>query len=423
MTVAMNQVENPDKQGIVVSPMSDQPSQTAVLLETANTHLYPNYAQPPLVIDHGRGAQLWDTEGRRYIDFYAGIAVSILGHAHPHLTAAIAAQAQKVMHLSNYYYTAPNLELAGRLCALTKMDRAFFCNSGTEAMEASLKLARRHFFDAGQEERHVIVAFENSFHGRTMGSLAATGQKKYRGGFGPLSPALHAPYGDLEATKALLDDRVAAIVVEPVQGEGGVVPAPDGFLRGLRELCDASGTLFIADEIQTGIGRTGSFLGCQRDGVRPDIVALAKALGGGFPIGAMLCTDSLKGTLPPGSHGTTFGGNPLASAAALAVLDVVERDGLVERAAHLGTSLATRLAEMAQRHACVTTSRGVGLLQGLVLRDPSQGANILSRLRESGLLVTFAGGVALRVTPPLTITDAELAEGLQILDTVLGEFS
>lgn len=397
------------------------PVNAAELLETAQKHLYPNYAQPPLIIDHGRGAQLWDTDGRRYVDFYAGIAVSTLGHAHPRLVTAISEQAARVMHLSNYYYTAPNLVLAGRLCALTGMDRAFFCNSGTEAMEACLKLTRRSFYDAGAVDRNVILAFDSSFHGRTMGSLAVTGQNKYREGFGPLTGVVHAPYGDLTRVAELLSDKVAGVVVEPVQGEGGVVPAPPGFLKGLRELCDKSGALLIADEIQTGVGRTGKFLAFDHEGVRPDLVALAKALGGGFPIGAMLCRSGLEKVLPPGSHGTTFGGNPLASAAALAVLSVVEEEGLVERAALLGQKLAASLAALASKHASVTSARGKGLLQGLVLTDPTQGPHFVSALREAGLLVTFAGGVALRITPPLNITEAELSEGLQILDTVLGD--
>jgi acetylornithine/N-succinyldiaminopimelate aminotransferase len=396
------------------------PVNAAELLETAQKHLYPNYAQPQIIIDHGRGAALWDTEGRRYVDFYAGIAVSTLGHAHPRLVSAIAEQAARVMHLSNYYYTAPNLELAGRLCALTGMDRAFFCNSGTEAMEASLKLTRRYFFDAGSPDRNVILAFDNSFHGRTMGALAATGQKKYREGFGPLTGVVHAPYGDLARVQELLSDKIAGVVVEPIQGEGGVIPAPPGFLKGLRELCDKSGALLIADEIQTGIGRTGTFLAFDHEGIKPDVVALAKALGGGFPIGAMLCRKGLEKVLPPGSHGTTFGGNPLASAAALAVLSVVEEEGLVERAGRLGQTLSESLAALASKHACVASARGKGLLQGLVLTDPAQGPHFVSALREAGLLVTFAGGVALRITPPLNITDAELSEGLQILDTVLG---
>ncbi len=418
-------VEKPQKSEIVGSPMtkSADSSDTQAVLESAKSHLYPNYAQPDLVMSHGQGAQLWDTEGRRYIDFFAGIAVSALGHAHPKLVAAVAEQAGRLLHLSNYYYTGPNIQLAAKLCALTGFDRAFFCNSGTEANEAALKLTRRHFFDQDQKEREVILAFDNSFHGRTMGSLTATGQPKYRTGFGPIGGVVHAPYGDLEATRALLSDKVAGIIVEAIQGEGGVLPAPDGFLLGLRELCDQSGALLILDEIQTGVARTGQFLACQHVGVMPDVVTLAKALGGGVPIGAMLCREGLSGALPPGSHGTTYGGNPLASSAALAVLTVIEEEDLLNRVVQVAGRLEAKLDLLVGKHGCLAMRRGQGLLQGLVLTDSSQGGALLTALREAGLLVTFAGGVALRLTPPLNISDAELDEGLSILDQVLGAFS
>jgi acetylornithine/N-succinyldiaminopimelate aminotransferase len=416
------EVEMLQKEEIVGFPMAGESTQDA-LLKTASAHLYPNYAQPPLVIDRGQGAQLWDKEGKRYIDFFAGIAVSSLGHNHPALVGAISRQAEKLMHLSNYYYTEPNIRLAGELCRQGQMDRVLFCNSGTEAMEASLKLVRRFFFDRGQPERDTVIAFDNSFHGRTLGSLAATGQKKYREGFGQLSGAVHAPYGDLEAVRALMSDRIAAIVVEPVQGEGGVIPAPPGFLAGLRTICDERGALLILDEIQTGVGRTGAFLACHHVSLKPDVVTMAKGLGGGFPIGAMLCTEALSGALPPGSHGTTFGGNPLASAAALAVLETIESSALLARVRSLTQTFESRLDHIAANCASVDFRRGQGLLQGLVLKDPSQGSALLSALRDAGLLVTFAGGTTLRLTPPLTITDAELEEGLGILEKVLGGFS
>jgi acetylornithine/N-succinyldiaminopimelate aminotransferase len=414
-------VEKQAKREIVAAPMSA--STNDPLLEKARAHLYPNYAQPALVIDRGKGAQLWDTQGNRYIDFFAGIAVSTLGHGHPALVKAISEQAEKLIHLSNYYYSAPNILLAEKICSLTGMDRAFFCNSGTEAIEASLKLTRRYYFDRGSPNRKVILAFENSFHGRTLGALAATGQMKYREGFGSLDGVVHAPYGDLSAVRSLMNDSVAGVIVEPVQGEGGVLPAPPGFLKGLREVCTESGALLLIDEIQTGVGRTGAFLACHHEGVRPDVVAMAKGLGGGFPIGAMLCTEELAGALPPGSHGTTYGGNPLASAAALAVLRTVESQQLVQRARELGSKLEKKLESMSLKSAAVASIRGKGLLQGIVLRDPSQGLPLLAALRDAGLLVTFAGGTTIRITPPLAITDAELDEGLAILESVLGGFS
>ncbi len=391
------------------------------LVQIAEANLYPNYRQPPLVISHGKGVQLWDTEGRRYLDLYAGIAVSTLGHAHPKLVAAIAEQAGKVLHLSNYFYNEPNVRLSAQLTRLAGMDRVFFCNSGTEAMEAMLKLARRHFFDAGSPERVRVVAFDNSFHGRTMGALAVTGQKKYREGFGPLPAVSHVAYGDVAGVKAAMGPDVAGILFEPIQGEGGVAPAPAGFVKALRSIADEHGALLLADEIQTGVGRTGRFLGIEHEGVKPDAVVLAKGLAGGVPIGAMLCTKKLEGALPPGSHGTTFGGGPLASAAALAVLEVLEQEELMAKAAELGAHLAGRLSELAKKHEKhVAQARGRGLLQALVLRDEVDARDVLGRLRSAGVLMTLAGGQGLRLSPALVITQAELDEGLAVIDQVLG---
>ena len=314
----------PPVAGVAMPPgMSD----TDELVHSAQQHLYPNYRQPPLIMDHGQGCELRDKSGKRYLDLYAGIAVSTLGHAHPKLVQAIAEQAGKLLHTSNYFYNEPNVRLAEKLCALSKMGRAFFCSSGAEANEAMLKLARRHFHAQGETDRYRVIAFKSSFHGRTMGALAVTGQDKYRDGFGPLPGVTHVAYGDAAAVRAAMGPDVAAILVEPVQGEGGVVPAPDGFLAELRGIADERDALLLLDEVQTGIGRTGRFLACEHAGVKPDAVALAKALGGGVPIGAMLCREKLSGALPPGSHGSTFGGNPLASAAALCVLETIRVGG------------------------------------------------------------------------------------------------
>ena len=307
-------------------------TEQSTLLNLAQCHLYPNYQQSPFVLCRGQGSQLWDMDGKRYLDLCAGIAVNTLGHAHPRLVRAISEQAARLMHVSNYFYNEPNLRLAKRLCELTGYSRTFFCNSGTEAIEMSLKLARRHYTAAKDPNRYRIIAFENSFHGRTLGSLAVTGQPKYRNGFGPLMGVAHVPYGDLEAVREQLGSDVAGILVEPIQGEGGVISAPAGFLQGLRQIANEQGVLLLADEVQTGIGRTGRFLACGHSNVVPDIVALAKGLGGGFPMGAVLCNEALAAALPPGSHGTTFGGNPLASSAALAVLDVLIGDNLMEAA-------------------------------------------------------------------------------------------
>jgi acetylornithine/N-succinyldiaminopimelate aminotransferase len=389
------------------------------LVDTGSKYLYPNYRQAPTILVRGRGCELWDAEGKRYLDLYAGIAVSTLGHAHPRLVRAIAEQAEKLIHVSNYFYNEPNVRLAEKLCALTGMERALFSNSGAEAIEAMLKLVRRYFFTREQPERYRMIAFENSFHGRTLGALAVTGQAKYRDGFGPLPGVTHVPYGDLEAVRRAMAADVAGILVEPIQGEGGVVPAPPGFLTGLRALADEHGAMLLADEVQTGVGRTGSFLACQHDRVTPDAVALAKALGGGVPIGVMLCRARLIDALPPGSHGSTFGGNPLASAAALAVLSTLESENLVAGAAEKGELLARALRDLAARHpAVVSGARGRGLLQALILRDGIDARELLGQLREAGLLLTQAGSQGLRFSPPLVVTNAELEEGVAIVDRV-----
>jgi acetylornithine/N-succinyldiaminopimelate aminotransferase len=392
----------------------------AALVEVGQTYLYPNYRQPPLVLVRGEGRRVWDATGKAYLDLYAGIAVTALGHGHPDVVAALRRQAERLGHVANYFYNEPNVLLARELCQRAGFARAFFCNSGTEAIEALLKLARRHFFNQGQTGRYNIIAFERSFHGRTLGALAATGQAAYRDGFGPLPGVIHVPFGDAERVAAALDDTVAAVLVEPVQGEGGVIPAPSGFLDKLRELTSARGALLLADEIQTGIGRTGRFLGFDHSNVRPDAIALAKGLGGGVPIGAMLCQKHLETALPPGSHGSTFGGNPLASAAARAVLARIDADRLVERARDNGAYLAERLADLCRRHPkSVQSTRGLGLLQALVLQPGIDARRLLESLRDAGALLTVAGGTALRFSPALNIERSEIDEGAAIVDGVL----
>lgn len=392
----------------------------AALVEIGQTYLYPNYRQPPLVLVRGEGRRVWDATGKAYLDLYAGIAVTSLGHGHPDVVAALRRQAERLGHVSNYFYNEPNVLLARELCQRTGFARAFFCNSGTEAIEALLKLARRHFYNLGQTKRYNIIAFERSFHGRTLGALAATGQAAYRDGFGPLVGVVHVPFGDAEAVAARLDDSVAGVLVEPVQGEGGVLAAPPGFLEQLRSLTSASGALLLGDEIQTGIGRTGKFLGFDHAGVKPDAIALAKGLGGGVPIGAMLSQKHLEGALPPGSHGSTFGGNPLASAVARAVLARIESDKLVDRARDNGAYLGERLAELVKRHpSTLETSRGLGLLQALVLKPGVDARHLLESLRGAGVLLTIAGGSALRFSPALNIERYEIDEGVSIVDRVL----
>jgi len=395
-------------------------SSNTELVTLAHQHLYPNYRQPPMALVRGRGCELFDADGRRFLDLCAGVAVCSVGHAHPTLTHAIAEQAGRLMHVSNYFYNEPNIRLADELCRRTGFDRAFFCNSGTEANEALLKLARHHFFASGQKDRVRVVAFEDAFHGRSLGALSMTGTPKYREGFGPLGPVTHVPYGDADAVERAMGADVCAIIVEPVQGEGGVVSAPPGFLAKLRAIADEHGALLLADEVQTGIGRLGRFLGFDASGVRPDAVALAKGLGGGFPIGAMLTTEALSGALPPGTHGSTFGGNALASAAALAVLRVVDAENLVEGAASKGQALGELLQKVVTDlpEACVA-ARGQGLLRGLVLRQGLVARDLLPRIQEAGVLLIAAGEHVLRFAPPLVVTVAELEEGVRTVRSVL----
>ncbi len=399
--------------------MVDAPSED--LLALGQQRLYGNYRQAPIVLDHGRGCELFDVEGRRYLDLPAGVAVSALGHAHPKLTAAIAAQAGKLLHASNYFYNAENVRLADELCRTFGYDRALFCNSGAEANEAMLKLARRHFYAQGQKERYRIIAFNHSFHGRTMGAVAMTGNPKYQEGFGPpLAGITHVPYGDVAAVSAAMGDDVAAIIVEPVQGEGGVLPPPPGYLAELRRLADQHGALLLVDEVQTGVGRTGRWLGQEHDGVKGDAISLAKGLGGGVPVGAMLVTEKLAGALPPGTHGSTFGGNALASIAARTVLRAVAEEGLIEAAEQRGAQLGEGLAMLAEKHPKLAIGeRGRGLLRGLVLAPGLDPRTLLNTTREHGVLLTAAGANVLRFTPPLVITEAQVAEAIERVDAAL----
>ena len=394
---------------------------SAELLATASKRLYPNYKPAPIVFARGKGCELFDVEGRRYLDLCAGVAVCAVGHAHPTLAKAIGEQAARLMHVSNYFYNEENILLADELCAKSGMDRALFCNSGAEANEAIFKLARRSAYAKGEKERTKILAFHNAFHGRTMGALSMTGTPKYREGFGAVDGVVHVAYGDLDAVKAQMGADVAAVIVEPVQGEGGVLPAPPGFVQGLRAQCDQHGALLLFDEVQTGIGRLGRWFGYQETGVLPDAISLAKGLGGGFPIGAMLTTEALASGLPPGTHGSTFGGNPLACAAARAVLRILDEEDLVRGAKIKGAYLSGLLGDLAREMPAVCEGeRGEGLLRGLVLKPGFVVRDILPKLADDGVLLTAAGERVLRFSPPLVVREAELAEGVAAVRKVIG---
>jgi acetylornithine/N-succinyldiaminopimelate aminotransferase len=396
------------------------PSSNDALVALARQRLYPNYKPAPLAIVRGRGCELFDADGHRWLDLCAGVAVSVLGHGHPALVRAVAEQAANVVHVSNYFYNEPNIRLADDLCRRTGFARAFFCNSGTEANEAMLKLARHHFFEKGQKERVRVIAFHNAFHGRSLGALSMTGTPKYREGFGPLGPVTHVAYGDADAVEKAMGADVCAIIVEAVQGEGGVLPPPAGFLAKLRAIADAHGALLLLDEVQTGIGRLGRFLGSDGTGARPDAIALAKGLGGGVPIGAMLTTEAMSAALPPGTHGSTFGGNALACTAALAVLRVLDEERLMDAVRAKGEALGEMLRQLARDlpDAC-EGARGEGLLWGLVLKPGFVARDVLPRVQEAGVLLTAAGERVLRFSPPLVVTPAELEEGVRAVRRVL----
>jgi acetylornithine/N-succinyldiaminopimelate aminotransferase len=380
------------------------------------SHLLPTYARVDLAFERGEGAWLVATNGERYLDFTSGVAVNALGHAHPHLIAAIGEQAQKLWHVSNLYRIPEAERLAERLCRASFADVAFFANSGAEAMECAIKMARKYQSARGKPERFRIITFEGAFHGRTLATLAAGGQKKYLDGFGPVVEGFdQMPFGDLAATTRAIGPATAAILIEPVMGEGGVrVVAPE-FLRALRQLCEDNGLLLIFDEVQTGIGRTGDLFAYQHTGVVPDIMALAKALGGGFPLGACLATAEAANGMTAGTHGSTFGGNPLAMAAGNAVLDVVLTDGFLERVRRVSLALKQRLAEIKDRYPSVIAEvRGEGLLVGLRAVVPS--GELVDELRAQKMIVVAAGDNVVRLLPPLIVSDEDVAEGMRRIE-------
>lgn len=399
-------------------------SRTAALVASAQRHLVPTYRQRALVLERGQGSRLWDIEGRDYVDFAAGIAVSALGHGDADILDALHEQAGRLWHTSNIFYSEPPLRLAEELIAASGFAaRAFFCNSGAEANEAAIKLARRFAADAGRPpERRAIVSFHGSFHGRTLATVTATAQPKYQQGFEPLPGGFrHAPFNDAAGFDAVFGDDVAAVIVEPVQGEGGVLPAAPGFLAHLRARCDEAGALLVFDEIQSGMGRSGRLWAHQCDGVVPDAMTLAKGLGCGFPIGALLVGERAAQTLDFGSHGTTFGGNPLAAAVARVALRKLAAPELLANVETQARALRDGMRALDERHQVFAEVRGRGLMLGAVLRPEHSGraAEILDHAANAGLLLLQAGPDVLRFVPALNIGGDDVAEGLARLDAAL----
>jgi len=386
------------------------------MTKSATSHLLPVFARIDLGFERGEGAWLIATNGERYLDFTSGVAVNALGHCHPHLVSALQEQATKLWHMSNLFKSPDGERLAARLCEASFADFVFFANSGAEAMECAIKVTRKYHAAKDHPERYRIITFEGAFHGRTLATLAATGSAKYLDGFGPPMDGFdQVALGDLDAVKKAMGPHTAGILIEPLQGEGGVRAAPHAFYKALRQLCDDNGLLLIFDEVQTGMGRTGDLFAYKRLGVAPDVMPLAKALGGGFPIGACLATASAASGMTPGSHGSTFGGNPLAVAAANAVLDVMQKPGFFDHVQKMSLLLKQKLAAVIDRHPAVLAEvRGEGLLIGVKAVVPS--GDLVTALREQHLLTVGAGENVVRLLPPLIVTEGEIEEAVARLD-------
>ncbi len=387
-------------------------------IDLERQYLFQNYGRQPIVLERGEGSRVWDADGKEYLDFVGGLAVTALGHAHPAVTQAVAEQAARLVHVSNLYYTTPMIELARLLAEHSPLDRVFFCNSGAEAVEAAIKLARRY----GHDERggaHGVIAMDDGFHGRSLGALAATGTARYREPFAPMPPGFtHVPWNDLDALRAATDDGTVAVLMEPVQGEGGVNEPAAGYLRGVRDWCDERGLLLILDEIQTGVGRTGALWAHEQEGVEPDVMCVAKGLAGGLPIGAVLARESLAGHLVPGDHGTTFGANPVATAAGVAVLRHILENDVLGAARRASERLIARLRAMEDRLPAVTEVRGRGLLLAVSLSGEVAG-EVVAACRERGLLVNNVRPDRIRLMPALIVEDGEIDRACDILEEAI----
>lgn len=383
-------------------------------------HYMPVFARYPIVLSHGEGPYLFDADGRRYLDFLAGIAVNVLGHAHPALVEAIRAQAGKLVHCSNLYYTETQAQLIEKLAKWSGLGKVFLANSGAEANEGAMKLARKYAYLKDPEKREIITA-QHGFHGRTLATLTATAQPKYQEGYGPLPACFtYVPYDDVAALEAAVSDKTCAVLLEPIQGEGGVHVPDAAYLQKVRALCDKHGALLVLDEIQTGVGRTGTFFAYEQSGVTPDIVTLAKGLAGGVPIGAFLAKDEVAAAFHPGDHGSTFGGNPLACAAANAVFDAIESEGLLAHVQEVGAYLMESLRKLQRKYpALVAEVRGKGLIIGLQLTEP--GRAISDDCLNEGAIINCTAGDVLRFVPPLIIENTHVDELVRILDKVLGK--
>jgi acetylornithine aminotransferase len=387
------------------------------LMNIADKVMAKTYKRFPIVITKGKGCSLWDAEGKKYIDFVSGIAVCNLGHAHPRISEALSKQADILLHVSNLYYTEPQIELASLLTENSFADRVFFCNSGAEANEAAIKLARKYFKDKGESKRYRIITMEKSFHGRTMATLSATGQEKIRKGFEPILEGFdYIPFNDIDAMRKSINSSTCAVLLEPIQGEGGVrCPDPD-YLKAVRRLCDEKRVLLIFDEIQTGMGRTGKFFAYEHFGIEPDIMTLAKALANGLPIGAMLASEEVAQAFGPGAHASTFGGTPIITAASIQVVKVLLEEKLFHHCAKIGAYFKERLQDFKAKHESIVDVRGMGLLLGMKLKV--EGDTIVNSCMEKGFLINCIQGNILRFIPPLIIEKEEIDALVVCLDEI-----
>ena len=390
-----------------------------IYMQEAEEKLLHTYNRFPVVFEHGEDVHLVDTDGKKYLDFAAGIAVSALGYSNQEFKDALKDQVEKLLHTSNLYYNLPVAEAAEKLTEIADMDRVFFTNSGTEAIEGALKVAKKYAYTRDGHAGHEVIAMDHSFHGRSLGALSVTGTKHYQEPFEPLVPGIRfAKFNDLDSVKALINDKTCAILMETLQGEGGIYPADPEFLKGVRALCDEHDILLILDEIQCGMGRTGSMFAWQAYGVKPDVMTVAKAIGSGVPVGAFLMTEKVaKQSLVPGDHGTTYGGNPLAGRAVSTVIDIFKKENIVAHAKEMGEYLTGQLTALMARHESVKAVRGMGLIQGIVLSVPV--GDVIRAALAKGLLVISAGTDVLRIVPPLVIEKEHIDEMIGILDAVL----
>ncbi len=387
------------------------------LMALSEQYVAHTYARYPVVLVRGKGTRVWDLEGEEYLDFVAGLAVCNLGHCHPKVVKSIQEQAEKLIHVSNFYYIEPQIQLASLLCKYSFADKVFFCNSGAEANEGAFKLARKYARENVGKDRYEIITMERSFHGRTLATLTATGQEKFHKGYDPLMPGFrYVPFNDIGAVKHAIDSKTCAVMVEPIQGEGGVNCPTEGYLKALREVCDENKLLLIFDEVQVGMGRTGKLFAYEQEGVEPDVLTLAKSLAGGVPIGALLIKKEVADSVKPGDHASTFGGNPLASAAGVAALTAILEEGMLENCQKIGDYFLSKLGEVKKKFPFVKEIRGKGLILGMELKI--EGGSIVKEMLKKKILINCTMGNVLRFLPPLIVTKEEVDRVVEALEEI-----